>query len=110
MNAAKVSGGTLSNSYRLSLTTNHTERILLSGSYAIFRIEVDGMIRLDQKSSTIAEPVTFLRSVAREQRTRIFSGHLTHRGIASTAGTVFRVSLFYAGSELQPSNRFDRLG
>ncbi|WP_287255814.1 hypothetical protein [Mesorhizobium sp.] len=63
-NAAKVSGGTSSNSYRLPLATNHTERILLSGSYAIFRIEVDGMIWLDQKPSTIGEPVTFLRGVA----------------------------------------------
>ncbi|RWA97809.1 hypothetical protein [Mesorhizobium sp.] len=68
------------------------------------------MIWLDQKSSTIAEPVTFLRGIAPEQRTRIFSGHLTHRGIASAAGAVFRVSLFYAGNELQPSNHFDRLG
>ncbi|ESZ03770.1 hypothetical protein [Mesorhizobium sp. L48C026A00] len=69
------------------------------------------MIWLDQKSSTIAEPVTFLRGIAPEQRTRIFSGHLTHRGIASAAaGTVFRVSLFYAGNELQPSNHFDRWG
>ncbi len=32
------------------------------------------MIWLDQKSSMIAEPVTFLRGVAPEQRTRIFSG------------------------------------
>ncbi|WP_363331739.1 hypothetical protein, partial [Mesorhizobium sp.] len=100
-----------SNSYRLPLATNHTESTLRSGSYSVFRIEVDGMGRaLDQKSSTIAEPVTFLRSVAREQRTRICSGPPNALRIASAAGTVFRVSLFYAGSELQPYNRFDRLG
>ncbi|CAH2405674.1 hypothetical protein [Mesorhizobium escarrei] len=30
--------------------------------------------------------------------------------VLAAAGTVFRVSLFYAGNELQPSNHFDRLG
>ncbi|MGX9178795.1 hypothetical protein [Mesorhizobium sp. BHbdii] len=67
MNAAKVSGGTSSNWYRLPLATNHTERVLLSGSYSDLRIEVDGMTAVNDLGDDVFQVHSrFMRRHSRE--------------------------------------------